>query len=54
MFLNEVSHVSLLFEFPLGVAEKPFTFDEIVAVGLTLHDELIRFGLTYGFCPPPA
>ena len=44
----------LLFEFPLGVEEKPFTFGEIVDVGLTLYDELIRFGLTYGFRPPPA
>lgn len=42
----------LLFEFPHGLAMKPFAFDEILDVGLTLFEEVMRFGLTHGFRPP--
>jgi len=42
----------LLLEFPHGLEQKPFTFDEILDVGLTMFEEVMRFGLTYGFRPP--
>jgi len=41
----------LLFEFPHGLEMKPFTFDEILEVGLSLFEEVMRFGITYGFRP---
>lgn len=41
----------LLFEFPHGLEMKPFTFDEILDIGLSLFEELMRYGITYGFRP---
>lgn len=41
----------LLFEFPHGLAMKPFTFDEILNIGLSLFEEVMRYGITYGFRP---
>ncbi|MCC6446721.1 MAG: hypothetical protein IT210_25130 [Armatimonadetes bacterium] len=41
----------ILFEFPHGLEMKPFTFDEILDIGLILFEEVMRFGLTYGFRP---
>ena len=35
----------LLFEFPHGLEMKPFTFDEIVDVGLGLFEEVMRYGV---------
>jgi len=49
---NACGALPLLVELPHGLAEKPFTFDEILDINLTLFDEVIRFGLTYGFRPP--
>lgn len=36
----------LIFEFPRGLAMKPFTFDEILDVGLTVLEEVLRYGVT--------
>ncbi len=41
----------LLFEYPHGLETKPFTFDEILDIGLSLFEEVMRFGVTYGFRP---
>jgi hypothetical protein len=41
----------LLFEFPHGLAMKPFTFDEIVDVGLSLFEEVMRYGVTCRYAP---
>ena len=41
----------LLFEYPHGLEMKPFTFDEILDIGLSLFEEVMRFGVTYGFRP---
>ncbi|MFA6107515.1 MAG: M14 family zinc carboxypeptidase [Candidatus Latescibacterota bacterium] len=41
----------LLFEFPHGMAMKSFTFDEIVDVGLTLFEEVMRYGVGCGYRP---
>ena len=41
----------LLFEFPHGLEMKTFTFDEILDIGLSLFDEVMRYGMKYGFRP---
>jgi len=41
----------LLFEFPHGLEMKPFTFDEILDIGLSMFEEVMRYGITYGFRP---
>ena len=41
----------LLFEFPHGLESKPFTFDELLDIGLSMFEEVMRFGTTYGFRP---
>ena len=41
----------LLLEFPHGLKTKPFTFDEILDIGLSTFEEVMRFGLTHGFRP---
>ncbi|MFQ6039466.1 MAG: M14 family zinc carboxypeptidase [Candidatus Poribacteria bacterium] len=41
----------LLFEFPHGLQMKPFTFDEILDIGLSLFEEVMHYGITYGFRP---
>ena len=44
-------HVSgalpLAFEFPHGVETDPFTFDEILDIGLTMFEEVIRYVVTW-------
>ncbi len=45
------SALPLAFEFPHGLEMKPFTFDEILDIGLSLFEEVMRFGITYGFRP---
>ena len=41
----------LLFEFPHGLEMKLFTFDEILEIGLSLLEEVMRYGIMYGFRP---
>jgi len=41
----------LLFEFPHGLADKPFTFDEILDIGLSMLEEVMCFGKAHGFRP---
>jgi len=41
----------LLFEFPHGLAMKPFTFDEILDIGLSLFEEVMRYGITCRYQP---
>jgi len=41
----------LLFEFPHGLEMKPFTFDEILDVGLGLFEEVMRYGVTCRYWP---
>ena len=41
----------LLYEFPHGAVNVPFTQDEIVDLGLILFEELMRFGLKTHFMP---
>ncbi len=41
----------LLYEFPHGAVNVPFTHDEIVDLGLILFEELMRFGLKTRFMP---
>ncbi|MBI3947844.1 MAG: hypothetical protein HY321_18130 [Armatimonadetes bacterium] len=45
-------HVSgalpLAFEFPHGLAPNPYTFDEILDIGLTLFEEILRYIQTWG------
>ena len=54
-FQTAMHHTSgalpLLFEFPHGMRYKPYTFDEILDVGLTMFEEVMRFGLLWGFRP---
>lgn len=41
----------LLFEFPHGLEMKPFTFDEILDVGLSLFEEVMRYGANCRYWP---
>ncbi|MEW6751814.1 MAG: M14 family zinc carboxypeptidase [Candidatus Latescibacterota bacterium] len=41
----------LLFEFPHGLQTKPFTFEEILDVGLSLFEEVMRYGLSCRYGP---
>ncbi len=54
-FQTALHHTSgalpLLFEFPHGLEMKPFTFDEILDIGLSMFEEVMRHGITYGFRP---
>jgi len=47
-FLHYASgSLPLAFEFPHGLAGKPYTFDEILDIGLTLFEEILRFAATW-------
>jgi zinc carboxypeptidase len=41
----------LLFEYPHGLEMKPFTFDEILDVGLGLFEEVMRYGTVCRYAP---
>ncbi|MBT4501925.1 MAG: hypothetical protein HOC74_29605 [Gemmatimonadetes bacterium] len=41
----------LIFEYPHGLDMKPFSFDEILDVGLGLFEEVIRYGVTCRYWP---
>lgn len=41
----------LLFEFPHGLDTKPYTFDEILDIGLDLFEEIMRYGDTCRYAP---
>ena len=41
----------LLFEFPHGLEMKPFTFDELLDVGLSLFEEVMRYGVNCRYRP---
>ena len=41
----------LLFEFPHGLEMKPFTFDEILDVGLGLFEEVMCYGVNCRYRP---
>ena len=45
-------HVSgglpLAFEFPHGLDRNPYTFDEILDIGLTLFEEVLRYVRAWG------
>jgi hypothetical protein len=55
-YLQDILHMAsgalpLLYEFPHGLVNAPFTHDEIIDIGLTLFEEVMSFGLIYGFHP---
>jgi len=41
----------LLFEMPHGLATKPFSFDEILDIGLSLFEEVMLYGLACRYAP---
>lgn len=41
----------LIFEFPHGLQMKPFTFDEILDIGLSLFEEAITYGVNCRYWP---
>ena len=54
--LQDILHLAsgalpLLYEFPFGCRNVPFTHDEIVDLGLCLFEEILRFGLETRFMP---
>jgi len=55
-FLHTALHhtsggLPLLFEFPHGMQMKPFTFNEILDIGLGLCEEVLRYGVSCGYRP---
>jgi hypothetical protein len=55
-YLQDILHMAtgalpLLYEFPHGIKDTPFTHREIIDLGLTLFQEVVNYGLYYKFHP---